>query len=158
MPEFMTSGLAGANTALTHTTAQFDLGTVSLGTSGRRYMYVLASGAISRYDVVTVDSSYVARPLMKAQADLGYRIAVAADTALADAEYGWVVIAAPFVLANCKANTNAAVALFTSDTTGKLAHVSASQTEIKSVTALATSGATATATVVSFNTPFVDIV
>lgn len=79
----------GASYALTHTAAQFKLGTRSRGSDNTEWVYVQADGAIRQYDVCGVDEDYQCSSSSAAIGAAGW-LPGFAQVAFADNEYGWV--------------------------------------------------------------------
>jgi hypothetical protein len=89
--------ILGFNPELTHTTAQFAVGTKVQGDAGAEYVYVVAGEALTYKKFVSVNSSHSAAHLTKALADAGNRIgSVAPSGGIANASYGWVLVIGPF--------------------------------------------------------------
>lgn len=132
-----TSGVIGTDFSSTSTTPKFALGHVVEGENGSRWMYVLASGAITQYDYVCIDEDYTARAGTKANVDAGHSIGFA-QVAFASADYGWVAMQGRGNISVRTADsTSADVALYTTATAGVVSSTSTSQTQIKSLVAVA---------------------
>lgn len=135
-------------TDLTQGGVGFGLGDRYVDSSGKEYVFVLASGAVAQYDAVQIDSTYTAQALTKAMGDTGLPVGVAVGT-LSSASYGWAQIkgvGTVNALQTCASST----ALYTSGTAGKLDDTTTSQVKIAGIVLLsanATTGTVATACV-----------
>lgn len=140
------------------TTQRFALGTRIQASDGQVLIYVQASAtvAISQYDFVTIDQSFVATPLMKSNADLGHKIGVS-QFAMAVSEYGFVAVDGVQLLGNVTASATTGAFVATSATTGRITTSGTSQTEIQGVALHSAAGASATAVYVRLNNPHVDL-
>lgn len=139
MTQFATSGLIGVSlTTVTSATGSsndegglFALGT-EVHSNGNRYVYVRSSGAIFQYATVAVDTSNIARPVTKALADAGNRMAFA-QTAIPATSFGFVCYEGNNISVTVKASCAAAAPLYTTSSAGVLDDTVTSQTLIRGV-------------------------
>lgn len=120
----------------------FGAGDYYMDQSGNKYVFVQASGTVSAYDVVAVNSSFVAQAATSALAQAGNTAAVALAT-LSSGSWGWAQIRGAVsvnVLQTCSSNT----ALYTTATAGKLDDTSTSQVKVQGITILANNATTGT--------------
>jgi len=82
--------LLGIQLSDTSETIEFKLGSVVLGDDGAHYRYVLAAEAIAAYQPVDFDEDFSASVTDATDVILGV-----AHVAIADTDYGWVVIKGP---------------------------------------------------------------
>ena len=142
MPQTIGANRGDTLTSTTLTQGKaFAVGDMTSDQNGNIYRCVQDASVVtvSRYGVVVVDGSNIARPLTAARATLAGEIAVAADTAISSNEYGWVCIQGrvqTLVGGSCLPN----VPLYTTDTAGQVddATSSASQFYIVGLRAAAT--------------------
>lgn len=108
----------GVDLTLTHSTAQFKLGTIAYGEQGQKYMYVLSSGAHVQYDLVAIDENFTSKKCnttLAAEANMGPgwpQLTVATD------QYYWCAIEGTGILGRMKDATAANAQLFTSASLG----------------------------------------
>ncbi|MGE4259216.1 MAG: hypothetical protein AB7F19_07730 [Candidatus Babeliales bacterium] len=152
---FATDGTLGVKTDETYaTTATFPhkLGEVVIADNGQRYMFVLASSAITAFDTVLISNTNTAQPITGALVSSvsgGGKIGFATRGAIASGSAGWVALTGNALTIRVIASTQVTpnIPLYTSDTAGCLSSVtaSASHFQVNGVYALSTaSGATAT--------------
>lgn len=142
MVAFVTANTAGISVTTTYApaTASADtwstpgiaLGTTVFGTDNAEYVWVIAGSAITQYSWVGVDENFVAYPLTKARADVGWQIGVA-QLAFTTGYYGVVALKGANLTGRVGASCNADVALYTSATAGVLDDTSTGQTKIDGV-------------------------
>ena len=122
---FATSGCLGVDFTATPTSAEFDLGTVVIGTDNTEWVYVQAGGAITQYHCVAIDENYQAVHLTTALNGVGHKIGFA-QVAFVDNDYGWIATRGSniklMVASSCAADTM----LFTTTGAGILDDASAS--------------------------------
>lgn len=115
----LTAVIAGTGTSSDEGN-QFSLGTRVTDNNGVEYMYIHAATAIDQYDFVTVDENGECSTLGDAGGAAGHTLG-AAQVAIANNEFGWVVIDAPMgnargnIKASCAADTES---LYTNTTAG----------------------------------------
>lgn len=139
MTQFITSGQIGVGlTTVTSATGSssnegglFALGTM-VHSNGNKYVYVLSSGAIFQYATVAVDTDNKARPITKARADGGERVAFA-QTAIPATSFGWVCYEGNDISVTVKASCGADAPLYTTSSAGVLDDTVTSQTLIRGV-------------------------
>ena len=86
-----TSGLIGPNVGLTHTSAQFPVGTRVTGTNGTVYVYCSAAAAIGQYRTVSITSAWAASQITPANSALAVTVGIA-QVACAASSYFWCAI------------------------------------------------------------------
>lgn len=118
---YPTTPIIGVRLDTLHTSPEFAVGTMVDTTDGGRAIYVQASGAITRYNVVAIDEDYTARSVTSALAGAGHRPGFA-QVALADNDYGWVYLSGSNIKVRA-ASSCAADALLYVGTTGLSAGV-----------------------------------
>jgi hypothetical protein len=98
--------IAPLNAKLSETsaTAKFALGTKVIGDGGTEWVYVQASGAITQYDLVSIDTAYTATTCTAALANGS--LPGFAQIAFATTEYGWVAIKGTGISARVAASTS----------------------------------------------------
>lgn len=101
---------------------------------GTRWVYVQASHAIAKYDVVWVDTAGIATSITDALARSAGRPAVASQVAFTDLDFGWVQFHGKATI-SVKSACAADKPLFTSATAGALddATLSTSQVQVQGV-------------------------
>lgn len=114
----LTSALAGANLSSSDgTTARFRLGTRALGAYGTEWVYCIASGAITAYQLVGINEDYDAFPMTSAlsvQSDmLGF-----AQYAIASSAYAWIPVRGANIKVRTKASAVADTQLWTTASAG----------------------------------------
>lgn len=108
----------------------FPLGTEALGNDGATRRLVQAAAALPINSWLAIDEADQASLMTKTLIDAGYRIGVVHDVALADNDFGWVVVMGPctaLVAAACAPD----VQLYTTATAGLADDTSASQTLLR---------------------------
>lgn len=112
--------------------------------AGNKWMYVQASGAIDKYDGVTVDEAGQATKLAKAGADDNHKVGVA-RVAFEDNDFGWVQVRGVLEGVNViGVSTTVDLPLYTSGTAGVFSVTSTTaQTLIHGMCATADAGTTA---------------
>lgn len=111
----------------------FGLGDRYIDASGNEFVFVLASGVITVYDTVWINSAYTAAAITPALAVTPGAVGFA-QTAFADGEYGFVMTrGVPTIRVGASCNAN--VPLYTSDTAGVLddSTLSASHYQVQGV-------------------------
>lgn len=111
------TSLAGAINGATTTTKEHALGTVAEGTDGTEWVYCVASGAITQYQLVGINEDYDAFAMtstLAAQSDkLGF-----AQNAFATGEYGWIATRGTNIYVRTKASAVADSQLWTTASAG----------------------------------------
>ena len=102
----------------------FGLGDKATAKNGAEYRYVQAGAAITQYDTVWVDETFVAKPITKALAGTTGQVG-SAQVAFASASYGWVAVAGEALTLRVAASASADATLWTSDTAGVLTSTAA---------------------------------
>ena len=88
---YATDGTIGPNVALTHTTAQFKVGTRVTGTDGTSFVYCSAAEAITQYAGVAITSGWAASQITPTNCALARTIGVA-QVAVASGSFFWCAI------------------------------------------------------------------
>jgi hypothetical protein len=137
------TNLAGTNMEGVDSAQRFALGTRSLASDGSEWMYVKSGAAITAYDTLWINSSFVAAAITPALAitagDVGFAGAVSCSTS---GQYFWTMVRGnPTV--RLAANCQPAVPLYTTDTAGVLddATASLSQHQVQGVIATTSNSA-----------------
>lgn len=163
MTQFATSGQLGADFSAVFTPSTngwpipsngspFAVGQVVEGTSGSRYVYVLAGEAILQYMAVSIDADYAATKLTKALADTLKPVGFA-QAAIPSGSSGWVCVAGEGISILAKGGSGDFVAMYTTTSAGVLSGTSTSQTLIAGVvlsSSVAPGASTATAAIATY--------
>lgn len=144
MPTIATSGIIGVDLGNYHTSAQFSLGTTTLGTDGAMFEYVQVLSAVAAYNAVGISDSNTASNITTTLAATVKKVGVA-QLSIAVSCYGWVQRTGKMSV-NVAANCQDFVSLFTTATPGVLDDVTVSECL---VLGLATYSSTVTASNVS---------
>lgn len=119
-------------------------GQTVLGQNGSRYVWCLASSAITQYQAVSIDENFGIAALTKALADTLKPVGFS-QVAIASGSYGWVCVQGENISVLCRANTTKLTALYTTTSAGVVGSTSTSQTLIAGLI-LTTSGSTTSKT------------
>ena len=130
----------------------FALGTRCLGNADTEWVFVKASGAISAYDCVTIDSSFTASRATVANAATGLQVGFA-QNAFADTDYGWVALRGNGISVNVSGTASVGVNLYLSTTSGKLCTTTSSGTIFGVTTLTANAASSVAASVAIVNWP-----
>lgn len=126
MANYQTGSKIGADLTQTSSAAQFTLGDHLLSNNDGEWVYVLANGAITAGDCVTITSSGTATRATPANVAAGYEMAFA-QFAFADTEYGWVGRRGNQLTVNCSSTTALNAVLYIGSS-GKLSSTASSGT------------------------------
>ena len=149
---FFTSGIVGASPTTTYTGtttdgagSPFKLLQLEFADDGSKYIFVQANGAITQYSTVWITTAGQAAQITETvvNANPGGRVGFA-QSAFADNEFGWVVLAGSAIRVRFADSCAKGVPLYTTTTAGVLddATASASQYQIMGVVIETVSGNT----------------
>lgn len=138
-----TTGVLGANIAVTTTTQDFPLGTKIAQTDNQEYVYVQADGAITQYYAVGIDENFQAGHLTTTMAGDGWFVGLA-QVAFADNDYGWVCIAGSNVNGVVEASCKVDSPLYAGATAGVLREDSTGGTKLDGIINVVSGGTEAT--------------
>lgn len=108
---------AGVNVTLTHSTAQFKLGSIARGADGQEYTYCLSSGAHALGALVAIDEDFTSRSATTTNAKLASGPGWP-QVAFTDGVYGWIATRGRNLYGKQKDGTAADAQLFTSTSVG----------------------------------------
>ena len=124
---YITDGKLSIKLGATSTTQEHTLGTRASGNNGTVWRYVLATAAVTAYDVVAFPNTWIIQPATGTLVATGYNVGFA-QVAFAAGEYGWICTEADKITVNVSATTTAAVQLYVASTSGKLSTTTGSGT------------------------------
>ena len=123
----------GANVDAESSSQLFKLGTRAYGPDNQEYVYVVASGAIARYNAVGIDEDFTAIALTTTTAAGMHMIGWAPNHAFTTAYYGWVLTRGTNFSGFVADNSSADSPLYTTATAGYLSSDSSTSDPIKIV-------------------------
>lgn len=120
----------------------FKAGQTTTGTDGTQWVYCSFAAAATQYDWVAIDETSAAASGTKALADASYQVGWVQSAITVLGSYTWVALSGTQVSGRILAASTSDSPLWTTTTAGVLGTVSASQTKIGGVVAIASSTTT----------------